>query len=89
MTDPYHRKAGMPALTTPLKGSAMIARFRKSMEEKDQGFTLIELLVVIVIIGLLLYSFVLLPLFVPVMVKTFGKANWWPFMDNKFGDTDH
>lgn len=35
----------------------------------------------IVIIGLVLYSFVLLPLFVPVMVKTFGKANWWPFMD--------
>jgi RND superfamily putative drug exporter len=34
----------------------------------------------IVIIGLVLYSFVFLPLFVPVMVKTFGKANWWPFL---------
>src|SRR3954449_7122170 len=31
----------------------MIARVRKSMEEKDEGFTLIELLVVIIIIGIL------------------------------------
>ncbi|WP_251554467.1 MMPL family transporter [Neobacillus muris] len=31
-------------------------------------------------IGLALYALVVLPLFVPVMVKTFGKANWWPFM---------
>ena len=31
----------------------MIARTRKSMEEKDQGFTLIELLVVMIIIGIL------------------------------------
>ena len=31
----------------------MIARVRKSMEEKDQGFTLIELLVVVIIIGIL------------------------------------
>ena len=31
----------------------MLARLRKSMEEKDQGFTLIELLVVIIIIGIL------------------------------------
>ncbi len=31
----------------------MIARIRKSIEEKDQGFTLIELLVVIIIIGIL------------------------------------
>lgn len=31
----------------------MLARIRKSMEEKDQGFTLIELLVVIIIIGIL------------------------------------
>jgi RND superfamily putative drug exporter len=29
--------------------------------------------------GLLLYSFVFLPLFIPVMVKWFNKANWWPF----------
>ncbi|WP_456276169.1 MMPL family transporter [Bacillus sp. AK128] len=33
----------------------------------------------IVLVGLFLYALVVLPLFVPVMVKTFGKANWWPF----------
>ena len=31
----------------------MIARIRKSMDEKEKGFTLIELLVVIIIIGIL------------------------------------
>ena len=31
----------------------MLARIRKSTEEKDQGFTLIELLVVMIIIGIL------------------------------------
>ncbi|MFB9377826.1 type II secretion system protein [Kineococcus gynurae] len=31
----------------------MLARIRKSMQEKDQGFTLIELLVVMIIIGIL------------------------------------
>lgn len=31
----------------------MIARIRKSMQEKDKGFTLIELLVVMIIIGIL------------------------------------
>ena len=31
----------------------MLARIRKSIDEKDQGFTLIELLVVIIIIGIL------------------------------------
>ncbi|HLO12752.1 MAG TPA: MMPL family transporter [Pseudoneobacillus sp.] len=33
----------------------------------------------IVLGGLLLYTFVVLPMFIPVMVKNFGKANWWPF----------
>ncbi|RLQ96633.1 MMPL family transporter [Falsibacillus albus] len=33
----------------------------------------------IILIGLLLYAFIILPLFIPVMVKNFGKANWWPF----------
>lgn len=33
----------------------------------------------IVLVGLILYALVFLPFFVPVMVKTFGKANWWPF----------
>nr|WP_246879885.1 MMPL family transporter [Bacillus suaedae] len=33
----------------------------------------------IVITGLALYAMIILPLFVPVMVKLFGQANWWPF----------
>jgi len=35
---------------------------------------------VIVLCGLFLYALVMLPLFIPVMVRTFGEANWWPFM---------
>ncbi|MBJ6362637.1 MMPL family transporter [Paenibacillus sp. GCM10012307] len=34
----------------------------------------------IVLCGLFLYALVMLPLFVPVMVRVFGEANWWPFM---------
>lgn len=30
--------------------------------------------------GLFLYAFFMLPLFIPVMVRLFGKFNWWPFM---------
>jgi putative drug exporter of the RND superfamily len=37
----------------------------------------------ILLIGLALYALVILPLFIPVMVKTFGEANWWPFRKNK------
>src|SRR3954464_996946 len=33
--------------------TAMLARIRKAMDEKDQGFTLIELLVVMIMIGIL------------------------------------
>jgi RND superfamily putative drug exporter len=33
----------------------------------------------ILLVGLFLYAFVMLPLFIPVMVKNFGQANWWPF----------
>jgi putative drug exporter of the RND superfamily len=40
----------------------------------------------ILLIGLALYSLVVLPLFVPVMVKTFGEANWWPFLKAKDHD---
>ncbi|MGD7008344.1 MMPL family transporter [Metabacillus sp. 84] len=37
----------------------------------------------LVLTGLILYAFVILPIFVPVMVKTFDKANWWPFMKKR------
>jgi RND superfamily putative drug exporter len=33
----------------------------------------------IILTGLLLYALIVLPLFEPVMVKTFGAANWCPF----------
>ncbi|WP_128101341.1 MMPL family transporter [Paenibacillus sp. DCT19] len=33
----------------------------------------------VVLSGLVLYSLLFLPFFVPVMVKMFGRANWWPF----------
>ncbi|OLP66374.1 putative membrane protein YdgH [Bacillus pumilus] len=33
----------------------------------------------LVLTGLLLYALIVLPLFVPVMVKLFGSANWFPF----------
>ncbi|WP_214626696.1 MMPL family transporter [Paenibacillus agaridevorans] len=35
-----------------------------------------------VLCGLFLYALVMLPLFIPVMVRVFGEANWWPFMRN-------
>ncbi len=34
----------------------------------------------VILIGLVLYALVILPLFIPVLAKTFGKANWWPFI---------
>ena len=34
----------------------------------------------IVLSGLLMYAFIFLPFFVIVMVKLFGKGNWWPFL---------
>ncbi len=33
----------------------------------------------VVLIGLFLYALVMIPLFIPIMVRTFGRANWWPF----------
>jgi len=36
-----------------------------------------------VLCGLFLYAVIVLPLFVPVMVRTFGEANRWPFMGRR------
>lgn len=35
----------------------------------------------VVIIGLVLYAFIMLPLFTPIMVRFFGTYNWWPFKE--------
>jgi RND superfamily putative drug exporter len=37
----------------------------------------------IVLCGLFIYALLMLPLFIPVMVRTFGPANWWPFMGRR------
>ncbi|MCL6603612.1 MAG: MMPL family transporter [Paenibacillus sp.] len=33
----------------------------------------------VVLVGLALYALIFLPFFVPVMVRIFGRGNWWPF----------
>ncbi|MGV3488649.1 MAG: MMPL family transporter [Tuberibacillus sp.] len=40
--------------------------------------TLMEI-ATIIIMALILYTLIILPLLIPVLVRTFGKANWWPF----------
>ncbi|MFD2504353.1 MMPL family transporter [Paenibacillus septentrionalis] len=37
----------------------------------------------LVLCGLFLYALIMLPLFIPVAVKLFGKYNWWPFVSRK------
>ncbi|REK58037.1 MAG: hypothetical protein C6W55_04075 [Thermobacillus sp.] len=37
----------------------------------------------IVLAGLFLYALIMLPLFIPVMVRLFGSFNWWPFMGRR------
>lgn len=43
------------------------------------GVTELMEIATIIITGLVVYNIIILPLFIPVMVKTFGQANWWPF----------
>lgn len=49
------------------------------------GVMSIMQIAVIVLCGLFLYGLVMLPLFIPIMVRMFGEANWWPYMKKETG----
>ncbi|GMK38297.1 transporter [Paenibacillus sp. CCS19] len=40
----------------------------------------------IVLCGLFMYALIMLPLFIPIMVRMFGEANYWPFMRRSGAD---
>lgn len=40
----------------------------------------------VVLVGLALYALIFLPFFVPVMVRIFGRGNWWPFAVKQSGE---
>ncbi|HEX6878608.1 MAG TPA: prepilin-type N-terminal cleavage/methylation domain-containing protein [Nocardioidaceae bacterium] len=69
----------------------MLARIRKSQEEREGGFTLIELLVVIIIIGIL--AAIAIPTFLNQREKAWKKAlasdlrNSATVMEEYFNDT--
>lgn len=42
----------------------------------------------VVLTGLALYAVIVLPFFIPVMVKMFGGLNWWPFHRRNAGSGD-
>lgn len=41
----------------------------------------------VVLVGLAVYALVFLPFFVPVMVRIFGRGNWWPFRVKDSGES--
>ena len=41
----------------------------------------------VVLVGLAVYALIFLPFFVPVMVRIFGRGNWWPFRVKESGES--
>src|SRR4051794_23751736 len=64
--------AVMPFAIQAVKGTHVLGRIRKAMEEREAGFTLIELLVVIIIIGVL--AAISIPIFLPQRKKGYEPS---------------